>query len=868
MVYDLTEYAHTNNVFYESIIHYGLSGEIDEVIEKYNKNHFPHYHNGIYVYLMDASTLPQQGWKIHVSATDKNAVDILNTLVPFLIQRLVPFKVIRNMETYCLLSQKPFSRVQYGKFITIYPSCTKQCMELLEELSDILQKFDGPRILTDRRYKNCMVLYYRYGGIRPQCEYDNQGMLHTYITDGLGHTVEDVRHPYFFLPDGIADIMEEESRNVDSYLFSEYDVKNALRFTNSGGAYIAVHRKTGEKVLIKEARPHTVLDGCGHDAIFFREKEATMLRELYSSGFVPRVVDAFFEQEHYFLVEEYIEGHTLFHFIMESNPIMRLESAEKVSDYLLQIMEYAEELCKFLAILHEKGYVLHDLTADNIMLTEDNHIKMIDLEGCTPIEQREKFMGKTIYDTLLKSDYADLCELGMLLFASLIKKDDLLSLKCDTVNEFLVHVQKYYTLPEKLIELILTLTNSPNHPSIQEILDDLSEIKKQIRAGSIKRIQIFKVDLNIDYESIIRANKLAVLGLYKKVNSFLFPVTPIVSNEFNITNGFVGVAKALNLLGCKELNNECAAMCEKITDDIPSGLYVGAAGCVWTLLEQNNTEIAQQIYHDKYMSLYDQHDFSLYSGKAGIGMVSIMMWLKTGNAKYLADAVECGNQVITFYCPDRNPYVGYKAGNAGISLFMLQLSLATKDSKYIRSGLDLLRIDLMRYKIQEGSTQICYPGTVDGQILYPYFMEGTAGILCVLLRYWAILKDDELREMAVKLADGLHYGFSVSATLYYGMAGIGNVLLDCAYYLSDKKYKQWAAELAEGCLRHMIDHKDYGVVFPDIYNRKISVDYGNGALGITLFLDRYVQNNNSNFAIPLDNEFLTLYKDQKEFPGN
>ena len=37
MVYDLTEYAHTNNVFYESIIHYGLSSAIDEVIEKYNK---------------------------------------------------------------------------------------------------------------------------------------------------------------------------------------------------------------------------------------------------------------------------------------------------------------------------------------------------------------------------------------------------------------------------------------------------------------------------------------------------------------------------------------------------------------------------------------------------------------------------------------------------------------------------------------------------------------------------------------------------------------------------------------------------------------------------------------------------------------
>lgn len=863
MVYDFTEYAYTNNTFYESIIHYGNSREIDEIIEKNNKNHYLHYHNGIYSYLMDASELPEQGWKIHVSATDQNALDILNDVVPYLVHRQVPFKVVRNIETYRLLSQKPFSRAQYGKFITIYPSSPEHCLELLTGLYGLIQEYDGPRVLTDRRYKDCKVLYYRYGGIHPKCEYDNHGMMHTYIKDGLGNTVEDIRRPYYSLPAGITDIVAPVKTSACSYLFTEYDVENAIRFTNSGGAYVAVHRKTGEKVLIKEARPYTVLDGNGHDAIYFREKETEILNELFSSGYVPRVVDAFYEEGHYFLVEEYIEGHTLFHYIVEKNPILRLESAKKLSDYLLQILDYMDQLSNFLLLLHEKGYVLHDLTPDNIMISENNRIKIIDLEGCTSIEQRANIMGKTIYETLLESDYPDLCELGMILFTSLIKKDDLLPLKSDTVKVFLDHIQKYYILPQKLVELTQMLTNSPQQPSIHEIKDDIRQIQRQISAGEIKRRSVYDIDSGIDYRQIIDANVSAVLKFRNKVNGFMYPITPVISNELNITNGFVGIAKALNQLGCTALNDSCAAICKAVPNNIPSGLYVGSAGCVWTLLEQNEVDAAERLYCEKCLSLYDEHDYSLYCGKSGIGLISIMLYYCTGKKRYLNDAVLIGDELLSSYNADHNPYIGYKAGNTGISLFLLHLSIASRNPKYLDFGLSILKIDMKLQKQQDGSEHICFPGTVDGKIVYPYFMEGTAGILCVLLRYCAIINDEELKATAVMLADGLHYGFSVSATLFYGMAGIGNALLDCAYYLSDEKYKLWASEIAEGCMRHAVDHKEYGIVFPDVYNRKISVDYGNGGLGVILFFDRYVNNNKCNFAIPLDEHFLQTIKEKE-----
>ena len=93
-------------------------------------------------------------------------------------------------------------------------------------------------------------------------------------------------------------------------------------------------------------------------------------------------------------------------------------------------------------------------------------------------------------------------------------------------------------------------------------------------------------------------------------------------------------------------------------------------------------------------------------------------------------------------------------------------------------------------------------------------MEGTAGILSVILRYLPIY--NEFQNIAIELTEGIHYCFSVSASLFTGMAGIGNTLLDCALYLTNPKYYNWALEAANFCLSHKIPYDNDTYLFPDI----------------------------------------------------
>lgn len=58
--------------------------------------------------------------------------------------------------------------------------------------------------------------------------------------------------------------------------------------------------------------------------------------------------------------------------------------------------------------------------------------------------------------------------------------------------------------------------------------------------------------------------------------------------------------------------------------------------------------------------------------------------------------------------------------------------------------------------------------------------------------------------IAQKLAQGLHFGFSVSASLFDGMAGIGNTLIDCFHSFGKQQYFDWALEAA-----HFAGHTEY-----------------------------------------------------------
>jgi hypothetical protein len=82
-----------------------------------------------------------------------------------------------------------------------------------------------------------------------------------------GEVVPDVRTPYFSVPSWAADPfpIEKSGRHELTLNGGRYLVKKALGFSNSGGVYLADDRETGREVVIKEARPHTLMDDRGND---------------------------------------------------------------------------------------------------------------------------------------------------------------------------------------------------------------------------------------------------------------------------------------------------------------------------------------------------------------------------------------------------------------------------------------------------------------------------------------------------------------------------------------------------------------------------------------------------------------------------
>src|SRR3989304_4798297 len=64
------------------------------------------------------SVLPEQGWKIHCSATQANAQELLDTVSAYCGHNLVPFQFLRTAADLMLSNSKQANRTSSGKFTT------------------------------------------------------------------------------------------------------------------------------------------------------------------------------------------------------------------------------------------------------------------------------------------------------------------------------------------------------------------------------------------------------------------------------------------------------------------------------------------------------------------------------------------------------------------------------------------------------------------------------------------------------------------------------------------------------------------------------------------------------------------------------
>jgi len=101
------------------------------------------------------------------------------------------------------------------------------------------------------------------------------------------------------------------ARNSATTTDLPYRRERALHFSNGGGVYADVDTRSGDQVVLKEARPHAGLSRDERDAVARLGRERDTLAQLEGLHVAPAVRDYFVAGEHHFLVMDFVEGETL-----------------------------------------------------------------------------------------------------------------------------------------------------------------------------------------------------------------------------------------------------------------------------------------------------------------------------------------------------------------------------------------------------------------------------------------------------------------------------------------------------------------------------------------------------------------------------
>ncbi|WP_330333716.1 class IV lanthionine synthetase LanL [Streptomyces sp. NBC_00536] len=334
-----------------------------------------------------------QGWKLHVSATPLAAPVALARAAEVLVAHRAAFKFAGSPARVAALVSGRFERGGGGKFITVYPSDDDQFRLLAEELHHATLGLPGPAVLSDRRYLPDSQVSYRFGVFAGVQELTADGCFATLLTDPEGRRVADERNAWFSPPAWADDPFPERTaapvRSAATakpvLLGGRYLVRGAIQHSNKGGVFRAEDTETGAQVVVKQARPHVAAGLEGLDVRDLLRREATLL-ERFGKVFpdrVPALAEVFEQQGSVFLAAETVPGATLRRTVAE-----RLVQSGAACPDDATADSLVRQLIELVAAAHELGITLHDFNPNNVMVTPDGRLLLIDLEMAARVGER------------------------------------------------------------------------------------------------------------------------------------------------------------------------------------------------------------------------------------------------------------------------------------------------------------------------------------------------------------------------------------------------------------------------------------------------------------------------------------------------
>ena len=762
--------------------------------------------------------LAQQGWKIHLSVALGQEQEVLDVVSSYCFARQLSFKWTRSKRAWLLKNSKYADRVASGKFITIYPE-DGEFIQTVFDLAALLKEFaPGPYILSDRRWQASPV-YYRYGAFKEMIK-EIAGQKRCCLQAPDGSWQEDQRCPYYCPPDFVQEPAELAKNNfqvkgADFSRLTAYQIKGALHFSNGGGVYLA--RKNSKNYVIKEGRPAAGLDGHGQDAFSRIQKEAAWLKKLAQ---VPEVVDIkedFQAWIHAYLVEDYVSEQTLGDYVAENYPFY----SEKRAAYVAQSLRIAEKLRRAVAHVHAQGVAIGDLQADNVMITEDGEVKLIDFEAAASLTAPYNpgiitaGFSDWALETYEQADLYGLYQTIRFLFLPISNRArsswpmQNLNLRCYFSKEAADYLED---LRQQLLPKCPLLGKENEADDRQEeTWPSLNELRENISRGIKADWQspnLIKVDL---------------------------PLLEDPDQRLTVDNGALGYGLLVARCGqAAEKKKFLAWLRKQPMEELTSaGLFTGRAGLGGIIYELGDKAWGRQLI---WSAQGTSADLSLRSGLSGIALAKIALAKEEGLAKS-SELIKIGEEIAAGY--EKMPANGLMTGRLGaiLALWKIGCFLKREDFKEAaKTGLDaLLEKDLVQVDQHVFLAE-------DGRRM-PYLANGTAGLALVLA---AIAKDepkeDRYQEISKQAAETMDSFCSYLGGLFTGYAGL--MLPDLA--LGRKKALGEKLRL----LNNYLLPREEGTLVAASCGYRCSMALAAGASGVLLLLEG-IARNDASLWLPL-----------------
>lgn len=861
---DKTIYTMHDKLFYEPFeAHYRPSDEYTAIVKDLLQEYAPGWiarHDGFWTYVRPGGefAMPAQGWKVHVSGTIWNDTAILKKAARIALMCGVPFKFAPDRKILSMMSSKRWQRGGSGKFITMYPMDISCFKSLLEQLYKELCGEEGPYILSDKRYKDCRVLYYRFGGMARTSRMDITGEKALVITSPEGDDIPDIRTPYFTIPPWEKDPFPSDELSSQDLTLNKgkYLIKRAFAFSNSGGVYLAEDRSTGQEIVIKEARAHTVVDDRGNDAIKRLKKEYEILDLFRNSGFTPKPVDAFQEWENFFLVEEFIDGVDIREFMLGQSPLLRVRPSLDDSRRFYEIFtKVVKNLVQAVAVLHEQGIVFGDLSPNNIKINPSTHaVQLIDFEVAF---RRDVDKPTYLYTPGFRSSRKntlgfedDLYSIGAIMLYMLFPIAAIASLRDDLYDTVLKIVLADVGWSETQVFNVINgcIKNETTLNSACALLD------KPARIQTPK----YKDDIDTDWceKTYRELGDFVLANMRPDRNDGLFPADPFVhrTNPLSLGFGACGVLYVLKKCGFEISRHAYDWLDQRLDktkpEDLPSGLLTGAAGIAWCLGELGLEDRAEEFMKMAHQNVTLKRHHSYLYGMAGVGMANLALYIRTKKSIYLTNAGDLADSLLQsaresaagiYWETDNLVHLGYGYGQSGVALFLLRMFQLSGKEKYLLEGKRALEFDLS-HGIEPENGVLSFPrGPADGTI-EPYLEDGSAGIAKVAIRYgmWGQME---------KILSDVYRKYAVFPGLLYGLGSFVDILTDASCLSGDIKFLGMAKRPIAGIRDMYLLKQANGAATPGDGLFRLSCDYATGSAGVLRALYRFVHLEKADFVL-------------------